>query len=638
MNSRSCRLFSVGAGILAIMVSIALAGPVLAQTKQKVMPASRLAELKNVKWEALSSNRKAVPEVKPTLTTSMAKVKLTMPGYEAAPVREAGVNFTRIDVPGAGITPVVGKPELPVIRRLVAVPEGAKVSFKVKKGTAKTVQNVQIYPVQEPPPEQKSSVSKTKLSPISKTKSPVVAKPKFAFNKQFYGINKVYPEELVTVSAPMKLRELTVVQVEIATMQYNGAQKQLNVLPDVEVELSFSKPFTPKAEATKSSSTTRSPTRSKLTESTSALKAKAVALNSGYVLSRAYKVDNLVVRWDLIKDLIAKLKWDYLIITPDEYYDAIQPLVTWKKEKGLGVHVTKLSQIGASPTSAQIKNYIKSAYDDHAVAYVLLVGDTNTMPAYTYSASGSSTVTDYYYALVDGADYLPDVAIGRFSGRSATEITNLVNKTVSYEKTPTGGNWKRRAVCISDTGYFQTTSDYNYNALVAHGFTVDKIYASMGNATAANVTNAINAGRLLVSYRGHGSQTGWSTTGFNNTNVNALTNGTMLPVIISPTCLTGMYDYSSDCYSECWNKTASSTALRGAVAYWGSARISFGGYNDALSKGAFDDMLGGDHIMGNVVNAAKLNMISIYGVGDATCILELHMFNLFGDPNLDINF
>lgn len=75
------------------------------------------------------------------------------------------------------------------------------------------------------------------------------------------------------------------------------------------------------------------------------------------------------------------------------------------------------------------------------------------------------------------------------------------------------------------------------------------------------------------------------------------------------------------------------------MAYWGSARVSYGGYNDELSKGAFDDMLiGGDRVLGNVVNAAKLHMLSLYGVGDGTALLELHMFNLFGDPGLLIGF
>ena len=219
-------------------------------------------------------------------------------------------------------------------------------------------------------------------------------------------------------------------------------------------------------------------------------------------------------------------------------------------------------------------------------------------------------------------------------------IAHIVAKSVNYEKTPAAGDWKTKAMCISDSGYFQDTSDHNHDLLESHGFTADKFYASLGTATKANITNALNSGRLLVSYRGHGSETGWATSGFSNADVNSLSNGGKLPVIISPTCLTGSYDYAaSDCFSECWVKGYGSSAPLGAAAYWGSARVSYSGYNDELSKGAFEDMLvNGDHVMGQVVNNAKLNMLTQYGVADGTALLELFMFNLFGDPELNINF
>ena len=76
----------------------------------------------------------------------------------------------------------------------------------------------------------------------------------------------------------------------------------------------------------------------------------------------------------------------------------------------------------------------------------------------------------------------------------------MVTKTVRYEKNPLAGDWRTRALCVSDTGYLQTTSDYVHDKLEGHRFTVDKLYASLGNATINNVTNAINNGRRLVSY------------------------------------------------------------------------------------------------------------------------------------------
>ena len=44
--------------------------------------------------------------------------------------------------------------------------------------------------------------------------------------------------------------------------------------------------------------------------------------------------------------------------------------------------------------------------------------------------------------------------------------------------------------------------------------TVDQIYDP--GATATQVTNALNNGRSIVNYIGHGSGTSWSTTGYGN--------------------------------------------------------------------------------------------------------------------------
>jgi hypothetical protein len=582
--------------------------------KQMRPPVSRLAEHANVSWTSIVSAQRVPLKVESTLTASMAKLKLTVTGYERAEVQRENINFTRVDIPGAGITPTVGKPELPIIRRFVTVPEGAQINFRHTAGQPKILENIIMFPVQEPLPEG----------------SPQPPQPQFVMNRDFYRLDQRYPGDLVTVSPPMKMRNITVVMVEIAPMQYNSSKKTLTVYPGLDVELSFSKPFVPPAKVK-----IKKPSVKPGLTPESELLPKALQIADKYV---GWK--QLIIDRSWISHIIFYKKWDYLIITPDVYYEEIQPLAKWKRAKGLRVVIKKLSEIAASPTAAQIQSVIQQAYDKHAVDYVLLVGDTDKMPGYSYSGSGATTISDYYYTLVSGTDVLPDVALGRMSGRTEAEISQMVAKCVDYEITPFAGTWRTRALCISDSGYFETTSNSNHDLMESFGFTVDKIYASLGNATKANVTSAVNDGRLLISYRGHGSQTSWNTTGFSNADVNALTNGVLLPVIISPTCLTGCYDYAaSDCFAETWVKSHGTACPRGAVIYWGSARISYGGYNDALSMGAFDDIFThGNPVIGDVVNNAKLHMLTIYGVTDSTALLELYMFNLFGDPELHIQF
>lgn len=543
----------------------------------------------NAVWRQIAGAQINPPQLQSLQATqAMQALRLNLSGFHEAGITRNNIKFSRLTFPDGATTSEIGRPEIPVVRWLVAVPDGATVQVAAKGGTAKTYPKMQVYPVQPPVAEQRGMLELP-----------------FRMDTDFYKRDALYPPQQARVSPPMKIRNTTVVLVEMAPMQFNPARQQLTVFQDMDVQLTFSKP---------------APRLGRVSLATQIVRPAAGILNADI-----YRID---------RDILAKLAWDYLIITPDAYVANLQPLVDWKRARGLSVQVQKLSQVGS--TVDQIKSCIQSAYDQHSVKYVLLVGDTNAIPPYMYQGASAS---DYHYALVSGNDLLPDVAVGRFSVRSAVELDNLVKKSVDYEKTPYKGNtaWYKKATLVSDQGYFQDTSNWVATFLTGRGYTVQKLYRSAGTATISNVSAAINDGRAIVNYRGHGGETGWDTSGFSNANVNTLTNGRMLPAIISPTCLTGCYDYNpSDCYSETWVKSYGA-APRGAVAYWGSSRISYGGYNDELCKGAykalFDDNL---PCMGDIVNKAKMYMVAAYGIDNDTAKLELYLFNLFGDPELRV--
>jgi gingipain R len=104
--------------------------------------------------------------------------------------------------------------------------------------------------------------------------------------------------------------------------------------------------------------------------------------------------------------------------------------------------------------------------------------------------------------------------------------------------------------------------------LLNYGYlSVDQIYESMG-ATAAQVSTNLNQGRGFINYTGHGADTYWVTTGFSNTNVNALTNDYMLPFIQSVACVNGNF-VSMTCFAEAWLRSVneSTNAPAGAIGF-----------------------------------------------------------------------
>ncbi len=167
------------------------------------------------------------------------------------------------------------------------------------------------------------------------------------------------------------------------------------------------------------------------------------------------------------------------------------------------------------------------------------------------------------------------------------------------------------------------------------GFTydqVDQIYATNGG-TAAMVSNAVNAGRSVINYCGHGSLTSWATTGFSNTHVDALVNDNKLPFIVSVACNNGEFQ-SGTCFAEAWLRSTNGTEPAGAV----------GMYASTISMSWAPPMCGQDEIIDLLVGNEKRSygalcfngacqMNDEYGASGEN---ETKFWTIFGDPSLRV--
>lgn len=138
---------------------------------------------------------------------------------------------------------------------------------------------------------------------------------------------------------------------------------------------------------------------------------------------------------------------EYLIITHDDFAQAIQSLAEWKYMKGIPTKVVKLSEIGPNPDTAAIRNYIVNAYNtwDPRPEYVLLVGDNGKIPC--FRCYGGIACSDNDYANLVG-DYRAEIVVGRFSVANGAQCNTLIAKTLGYERTP----------LMQDPSWFKCTS------------------------------------------------------------------------------------------------------------------------------------------------------------------------------------
>ncbi len=326
----------------------------------------------------------------------------------------------------------------------------------------------------------------------------------------------------------------------------------------------------------------------------------------------------------------------YLIITWSSFEELVEPLATWKHTKGMQTKVVTLAEVGSTPDD--IRDYIQLAYDTWEVPpeYVLLVGDTEQVPVHN-----GLTHTDNYYATVDGADYLADVMVGRITADTPSQCSTQIAKILGYERTPLPDdpNWPASATLMiaddfdsGDWVYYMNTW-FVYDLMDSAGFApVDTLFRR-NPIDMQDVYDSVNAGKGFLNFRGQ-ALFNWMPPFDINPHLTA--NGWRLPVVVSATCGTGVYNV--DGYiCEDWVRAGTAGSPKGAVAFFGSNTIIMGSLELALRRGYVDEgfmanAFGPDGLtLGEACLAGKLNMHE----NDENW-QEYEAWNLLGDPELNL--
>lgn len=334
-----------------------------------------------------------------------------------------------------------------------------------------------------------------------------------------------------------------------------------------------------------------------------------------------------------------------LIITPNSFSTAVQPLALWKEKKGWKVTVATLSQTGNTTTA--IKNYITNAYQtwDPTPEYVLLIGDKDSLPTFTVN----SNPTDHPYTTLEGADFFSELLVGRISVANVNDLNTVVAKILGYETTPYMADtaWFERGLMVGANYPSGMTTPlpmkrWVREKMLARGFNqVDTVYYPPVSNGAVPITNAVNQGVTFINYRG-GIATwgGWDYPSFYNTEVQGLSNGWKLPVITSIVCLTGNFN-AEPCFGESWLRAGNPVTPKGGVGFFGaSPPTTHSRWNNCLDAGIYWGLLEEDiHFFGPMTYRGKLEVYVNFPLEtSATSGSEFYFnsYNLLGDPSLEL--
>jgi hypothetical protein len=577
-------------------------------------------------------------------------VRVQLPVLRFVPETGGGQTWTKLVAPNTDTPGAPGSPGIPVVSNTFGVPDGATVNVTTSNVQSYKLDGVDVFPAQPDPVDGTQPQPNFLAGPF--------ATPPFTIDANTYAGKGLQPAQPADGGILGTARDVAIGNLTVPAVQYDPSTKAVKVLKSVDVHLTFlGGPHTFPDELF-------SPWEA------SQRRILASLLNSNLFRSRQFEIPR-------------RCGEEMTVVTNPATRPAADTLAAARRAAGIRTSVfetgTGSGQIGTTP--AQIQTFIRNRLTQVGCihpSYVTIMGDDDLVPTF---AGINGIPSDLQYSMKNDVDELPDVAVGRIIGNDQTAVQNAVNKIVNYESTPPGGPALANSFLAHATIAAQFQDDDNNgqenrtfvqfaetvrNGLVARGVTVDRVYGeSPGNnpqkfndgtdlpaslkkptfawnGTGAQVSTDWNAGRFLMIHRDHGWSDGWGTPGFGTADVQALTNGDKLPVLLSINCSSGAYDYDETSF-------AGESLVKpngGAVGVFGDTRDSPTWHNSQIALGFVDALLPSilpaegpatKQRMGDALINGKLRLAGLAPPAtDGNTRNELYLWHYFGDPSMQM--
>ncbi|MFM7217196.1 MAG: C25 family cysteine peptidase [Bacteroidota bacterium] len=464
------------------------------------------------RWTGITANE---PSQASVTVLSQSETELVLfvrvEGFNSQEVMLDGSVYQKITAPGC--TPVLqaGAPDLPKIVAPLLVPGGGVQSVEVVSSSYRD------FPMMVLPGK----------GNLYRDQDP--ASIPFVFGAPYVSGDR-FPSALVDLQSPYVLRDFTGQSLRIFPFQYDHTLRSLRVYHAMVLRIKArAGEFWPSS------------------SSVNTLDADFSAIYARHFLN--FNALNYTPLFD---------QGNMLVIADSSLMPAMEPFVSWKNRKGQPTEMVSVQSVGSNPTA--IRNFVSQYYQNNGLTFLLLVGDNAQVPAFS-SPSGDS---DPSYGFLVGNDSYAEVIVGRYSANTELELATQVYRTLEYEQRPDTSAWLASGICIaSDQGPgddnemdFEHARNMRQDLLGYHYTGVDELYDgtqglmdSPGSPTAADLQQSINTGRGIITYTGHGSTSGFGTTGFSASDIAGLTNAGHLPFIWSVACVNGNF-VNSTCLAE----------------------------------------------------------------------------------------
>jgi hypothetical protein len=571
-----------------------------------------------------------------------------------------GIDFQRINIPGAIQSVSIGQPEMPYIRNLIAIPHCDDVTMSVNITGTTSFTNYNIYPAPE-------------LVEVTNPDGSLSVEESFVYNAAAYQQNLNYPQVNAEIVSTGYLRDQMYAEVHIYPVQFNPVTGILQIGTNYEITLSFANPGGPVNENTGIFNNVASNVF--MNYASSGMTAK--------VNDRPGHTGN--IEWITLTDTAqaSNIVADYLIITDTIFWDPsgqttdLLKIAQHRAEyNGFDIAIAKVEEVMSVfydpsyleyPYEKSIRAFISAIYEgenanntyDGKLGYILLVGkpyidlpvgipasyDQNPGACFDDEMPSSAYPSDYYYSCLtstnDTFDDVGDLFVGRFSVSNIDQLHNIIEKTVSHET-----EFDPEVFEGSDSVFFVNSGFSNATEYLAsyhpwletiinppYGIKIFNSLIHNNYQCLDDLIDTINTGVNAMFYFGHSDKNNYSisngqhflTTDYLTQN---LSNKGKYPFVANHSCNSGMYDGH---YGQCLAEALTSYSdTSGYLACLASGRLLW------LNKGSLPNFPSAiqevmpisvwqhqSHILGEFILESKVTSASIK---------DNFALNLFGDP------
>jgi len=478
---------------------------------------------------------------------------------EAKQVETVRGAFSMLSLPNTVIGGNEGDPQIPVVNELIAIPFGAQPTITVTSYST-TDYDLDQLGMNRLFPRQPS---------LRKDQKPEEAP--FLFNQSAYETRGLRGEPKAVVGVVGTLRGVQLGKMTIEPVSYDPVNNTLRVFNDIEVEVRFDG-----ADA----------------KATEEMLVKTYSPYFDIVYKQLFNGRAVLDAYSDHPDLYST-PVKMLVVTTSTYANstAFQNWLTWKKQKGIDVDVQTVT---SSTTSDNVRSLIQTRYNLNHPTFLVIVGDETAVKNYTtYTVTNlnyNPYISDNQYASLDN-DVYHDVFMSRMAVSSTTELNNLVNKILMYEKyTMPDPSYLNETLLIAGWDSYWTdivgkpTIQYANNNYfnTAHGITPHVFITTGGNQRDCyDYINQVG----FVNYTAHGDIQALADPSFTNSNANALTNTNKYFWAMGNCCLSANWGNST--YKPCLGEALIRAANKGAFGYIGSIPESYWWEDYYFGVGAF---------------------------------------------------